>query len=149
MAMTETILLVEDDDNDVLFMKMAMETSGVLNPLQVAAHGRQAIEYLSGANKYANRQVYPLPCLVLLDLKLPYVPGLEVLRKMREDPSMKEIIVIILTSSQEESDIHAAYCLGINAYVVKPPSIEQLQDLTKAIRDFWLVYNVPPCAAHN
>jgi CheY-like chemotaxis protein len=147
MPMTQTILLVEDDENDVLFMKMALQQSGVANPLHVAADGREALGYLTGSDKYSDRQSYPLPCLVLLDLKLPYVPGLEVLRKMREHPVLEETIVIVLTSSQEESDVDRAYQLGTNAYVVKPPSLEQLVALTKAIKDFWLAYNLPPKSA--
>jgi CheY-like chemotaxis protein len=147
MAMSQTILLVEDDDNDILFMKMAMEKSGIPNPLQVATHGRQAMEYLQGLDKYANRETYPLPCMVLLDLKLPYVPGLEVLRRIRQDPVLKDIIVIILTSSQEASDVDQAYDIGTNAYVVKPPNIDKLQNLIEAIKVFWLDFNMPPRVA--
>ena len=142
--MARTILLVEDDENDVLFMRMALEQSGVTNPLHVAEHGRQALAYLNGEGEYADRHSFPLPCLVLMDLKLPYVTGLEVLRKMRQSPQLKEMIVIILTSSQEESDLDQAYELGANAYVVKPPNLDKLQDLTKAIKEFWLVHNIPP-----
>jgi CheY-like chemotaxis protein len=141
MPMTQPILLVEDDENDVRFMKMAMQEAKVGNQLQVAKHGREALEYMSGTGKYADRETYPLPCLILLDLKLPYVPGLEVLKSIREDPRMKEIIVIILTSSQELSDIDRAYSLGANAFVAKPPNIQILQKLAKAIHDFWLVFN--------
>jgi CheY-like chemotaxis protein len=144
MAMTQTILLVEDDENDILFMQMALKHSKVSNPLQVAINGRQAIEYLKGVDQYANRVEYPLPCLVLLDLRLPYVPGLEVLKTMRQHPVLKEIIVIVLTSSQEESDMDRAYSLGANAYVVKPPDLDKLQGLTKAIKEFWCEYNMPP-----
>ena len=144
MPMTQTILLVEDDENDVLFMKMALEMTGVTNPLQVAVHGREALHYLNGIDRYSDRQTYPLPCLVLLDLKLPYVTGLEVLKKIRQDHGLREMIVLILTSSQEESDMDQAYSLGANAYVVKPPNIDKLRELTKAIKDFWLVFNMPP-----
>jgi CheY-like chemotaxis protein len=149
MPMTQTILLVEDDENDILFMKMALEMNGIQNPLQVAVHGREALQYLNGNDSYANRQIYPLPCLVLLDLKLPYVTGLEVLKKIRQDSTLQEVIVIILTSSQEESDMDQAYRLGANAYVVKPPNIDQLRELTKAIKDFWLVFNMPPRIARS
>jgi CheY-like chemotaxis protein len=144
MPITETILLVEDDENDVLFLKLAMEEAGVANPLQLAANGRQALEYLNGEGKYADRHAYPLPCLVLLDLKLPYVPGLEVLKRMRQHPALREIVVIVLTSSQEVSDVDEAYRLGTNAYVLKPPNLDDLQILARAIRDFWLAFNVPP-----
>jgi CheY-like chemotaxis protein len=144
MTMTQPILLVEDDENDVLFMKIAMEESGISNILQVAEDGQQALEYLEGAGKYADRQKYPLPCLLLLDLKLPYVPGLEVLRKIRGDCPFRKTIVLVLTSSREESDIEQAYSLGANAYLLKPPSIDRLNVLMRAVKDFWLSFNMPP-----
>jgi CheY-like chemotaxis protein len=137
-----TILLVEDDENDVLFMKLAMKENDIVNPLQIAVDGRQAFEYLSGLNKYVNRAVYPLPYLVLLDLKLPYMRGLDVLKNMREDILLRQVIVIILTSSQADSDIKQAYILGANAYVVKPPNLDGLRTLAKAIKDFWLTFNI-------
>jgi two-component system response regulator len=149
MSMPDTILLVEDDENDVLFMKMAMEMTGIRNPLQVASDGRQALDYLTGANEYSDRLAYPKPGLVLLDLKLPYVNGLEVLRKLRLHPSLKQTVVIILTSSQEDSDINKAYQLGTNAYVVKPPDIKRLQNLVKAIKAFWLELNLAPRTSHD
>ena len=141
MPMTQTILLVEDDENDVRFMKMAMHDAAISNPLQVASHGRQALEYLEGAGKYADREAYPLPCLILLDLKLPYVPGLEVLKSIRQDPRLKQTIVIVLTSSQEQSDIDRAYSLGANAFIAKPSNIQVLHKLARAIHDFWLAFN--------
>src|SRR3954447_5229789 len=108
MPMTQTILLVEDDENDVRFMKMAMQEAAISNPLQVARHGRQALEYLEGAGKYANREAHPLPCPILLDLELPYVPGLRGLRRIRQDPRLKQTLVIVLPSSQEQSDVERA-----------------------------------------
>src|SRR5689334_12562579 len=105
MPTLQPILLVGKEKNDVLFMTMALETTGITNKLEVAVDGRQALEYLKGVNHYADRRLHPLPCLVLLDLKLPYVPGLEVLKKIRQDPALSQIIVIVLTSSHEQSDI--------------------------------------------
>jgi CheY-like chemotaxis protein len=138
-----TILLVEDEEGDVFFMRQAMQKAGVLNPLQVASDGRQAIDYLKGAGKFANREEFPLPCLVLLDLKLPRVMGLDVLKWIREQPGVATIVVI-LTSSKEEADIATAYRLGANGYLVKPSDVSELIDMAKSIKDFWLTQNIPP-----
>src|ERR1700733_13513141 len=112
--MSNTILLVEDEVNDVFFMKHAFMEIGLDNPMQVATDGREAINYLSGVDKYADRERFPLPCLVLLDLKLPRVMGLEVLKWIREQPELETLIVIILSSSQLMPDIEWAYRLGAN-----------------------------------
>ena len=141
--MIRTILLVEDEEGDVFFMRQAMQKAGVLDSLQVASDGRQAIDYLKGNGKFANRQEFPLPCLVLLDLKLPRVMGLDVLKWIREQPEVATIVVI-LTSSQEQADIATAYRLGANGYLVKPHDLSQLTDMAKSIKDFWLTQNTPP-----
>jgi len=103
----KTILQVEDDPNDVFFLKHAMKKAGVANPIQVAKDGQEAIDYLQGAGKFADRGKFPFPCLVLLDLKLPYVMGLDVLKWIREQPGMA-LVVLLLTASGEEADIAAA-----------------------------------------
>jgi two-component system response regulator len=140
---TKTILLVEDDDNDVFFFKIAMTKAGAGFPLQVATDGQQAIDYLAGAGKYGNREAFPLPGLILLDLKLPLVMGLDVLKWLRQQPGLAPIVVI-LSSSQEESDVAAAYQLGANAYLVKPAEPSKLVDLVRSLSSFWLVQNTPP-----
>jgi two-component system response regulator len=141
--MMETILLVEDEEGDVFFMRQALKKAGVLNPLQVASDGQQAIDYFKGTGKFANREEFPLPCLVLLDLKLPLVMGLDVLKWIRERPEMA-MIVVILTSSKEETDVAIAYRLGANGYLVKPHDVSLLTDMAKSIKDFWLTQNTPP-----
>ena len=113
------ILQVEDDANDVFLLQHAMTEAGVENPIQVATDGQQAIDYLKGAGKFADRKQFPFPCLVLLDLKLPYVMGLEVLKWIRQQPGPM-LIVILLTASAEDEDIVAAYRLGANAFLTKP-----------------------------
>jgi CheY-like chemotaxis protein len=143
---TRTILLVEDEEGDVFFMRKALQEVGVLNPLQVASDGRQAIDYLEGAGKFANREEFPLPCLVLLDLKLPRVMGLDVLKWIREQTEVATIVVI-LTSSKEETDIATAYRLGANGYLVKPSDLNQLIDMAKSIKDFWLTQNISPAGS--
>jgi len=145
--MTKTILLVEDEENDVELLQYAMQQAGVTNPIQIAKDGRQAIDYLKGTGKFANRAEFPLPCLVLLDLKLPYVMGLDVLKWIRQQPHLASLVVI-LTSSGEAADVATAYGLGANAYLVKPPEAIKLLDMTRAIKDFWLTQNTPPPESH-
>ena len=141
--MTGTILLVEDEENDVLLMQRALKRAAVVNAVHVATDGREAIDYLEGAGKFANRKEFPLPCLVLLDLKLAYVMGLDVLKWIRRQPELATI-VILLSSSAAEADIAAAYRLGANGFLVKPPEAGQLLNMTIAIKDYWLTYNTTP-----
>jgi CheY-like chemotaxis protein len=139
----KTILQVEDDPNDVFFLQHAMKKARVANPIQVATDGQQAIDYLKGAGKYADRDQFPLPCLVLLDLKLPYVMGLDVLKWIRQQPGTA-LAVVMLTASGEDADIAAAYRLGANAFLTKPSQANKLEDMVKAIKDFWLTHNTLP-----
>ena len=139
----KTILQVEDDANDVLFLQRAMKKAGWANPIQVASDGQEAIDYLQGAGKFADRERFPFPSLVLLDLKLPYVMGLDVLRWIRKQPGMI-LPVVILTASREDADVAAAYRLGANAFLAKPSEASQLEDMVKAIKDFWLTHNILP-----
>jgi len=134
---------VDDDPNDVFLLRHAMQKVGFTNPVQVAADGRQAIDYLKGAGKFADREKFPFPCLVLLDLKLPYVMGLEVLKWIRQRTG-PTVIVLLLTASAEDADIASAYRLGANAFLTKPSTAEKLEDMVKAIKDFWLTYNTLP-----
>lgn len=139
-----TILLVEDDQNDVFFLQYAFETAGIGNPLQVVTDGQEAINYLAGAGKYRDRQRFPLPCLVLLDLKLPGKMGTEVLRWMRGQPHLANLLVVVLTSSSEVNDIDRAYECGAQSYLVKPLSLEKRLELAKAIKNYWLELNEFP-----
>lgn len=139
----KTILQVEDDPNDVFFLKHAMKNVGMTNPMQVVSDGQEAINYLSGAGKFVDREKYPLPGLILLDLKLPFVMGLDVLKWIRDQPNLVPV-VIILTASAEDEDIASAYHLGANAFLTKPSEASKLQDIVKAIKDFWLTHNSLP-----
>jgi CheY-like chemotaxis protein len=143
----QTILQVEDDPNDIFLLQHAMKKVGLTNPVHVATNGRQAIEYLSGAGKFANREKFPLPSLVLLDLKLPFVMGLEVLKWIRHQPGPAPI-VLLLTASAEEVDIATAYRLGANGFLTKPSTAGKLEDMAKAIKDFWLTQNTLPKGSH-
>ncbi|HWQ90864.1 MAG TPA: response regulator [Clostridia bacterium] len=138
-----TILLVEDDENDALFLLAALKKTQVKNPLHVVTDGRDAIAYLDGTGKYSDRAHYPVPYLVLLDLKLPQVMGLEVLKHLRQRAELDSTIVIVLTASQDPQDIEKAYHLRANAYLVKPSGLDSLLLLVQSIKDFWLTQNQP------
>jgi CheY-like chemotaxis protein len=142
--MSETILVVEDDENDLMFVKMALKKAGVTNPVQVAKDGQQVLDYFQGNGKFAVRAAFPLPYLVLLDLKLPYVMGLDVLAWIRGQPQFRSTIVIVLTSSHYAEDIGKAYQLGANAYLVKPAGLNALEAMMRTLKDFWLTQNTPP-----
>ena len=148
--MLKPILLVEDDENDVFFFKHAMKKEGLANLLRVAGDGQEAIDYLQGAGKFANREEFPLPHLIVLDLKLPFLMGLDVLKWIRHQPHLSPIVVI-LSSSQESADIAAAYRLGADAYLVKSPDLARIREMVRGIKDFWLTHNmlVPNSAAAN
>lgn len=138
------ILQVEDDESDVLFLSMAAEKAGIMKPVQVVRDGREAIDYLSGNGKFANRDQHPLPCVILLDLRLPQVPGLDVLKFIRSQPQFASIIVIVFTSSDQDSDVESAYRLGANSYLVKPANPADLLNLVTLIKNYWLRANRLP-----
>jgi len=137
----KSILQVEDDDNDVMFLKLALESAGVTVPLRIAVDGQEAIDYLSGTAPFTDRQAYPEPSLVLLDLRIPRIPGLEVLKWIRKQPALKKIPVLVLTSSDAKRDIEDAYRLGANSYFVKPINPRDLLEIVEHIRDYWLKPN--------
>ena len=116
-----TILLAEDDPNDVFFMKRAFEKAQLPNPLVVVSDGEETIRYLKGEGVYADRARYPLPGLLLLDLRMPRRGGFEVLDWLRRQPGLKRLMTVVLTSSAESPDINHAYDLGANSYLLKPP----------------------------
>jgi CheY-like chemotaxis protein len=138
------ILLVEDDNNDVFFLKYAFEAAGILNPLQVVGDGREAVDYLAGAGRYADRTRYPFPSILLLDLKLPVQMGQDVLRWIGRQPGMETLLVIVLSSSSDPVDIDECYRLGARSYLVKPLSLDKRIEVAKAFRDYWLQLNEFP-----
>lgn len=141
------ILLVEDDQNDAFFLQYAFEAAGVDNPLQVVADGQEALNYLSGKGRYTDRRRFPLPCLVLLDLKLPVKMGTDVLRWIRRQPHLSNLLVVVLTSSSDISDVDSAYECGAQSYLVKPLSLEKRLDMARAIKSYWLDLNEFPSLA--
>jgi CheY-like chemotaxis protein len=143
MITNAPILYAEDDEHDVFFLQHAFQAAGITNPLQVARDGQEAIDYLSGAGDFADRSRYPLPCLILLDLKMPGVSGMEVLAWLRQVSNSPPLPVIVLSSSAQPRDIDRAFALGANAFVVKPASIDERIRLARSIQGFWLDFNQP------
>ncbi|MBZ5726389.1 MAG: response regulator [Acidobacteriia bacterium] len=141
---SRTILLVEDNPSDVGLTQRALEKSRVSNHMVVAGDGQEALDYLWGAGAWAGRDVSDLPALLLLDLKLPKVPGLEVLRRIRADARTRRLLVVILTTSQEEQDVAAGYDLGVNSYIRKPVDFKQFAATVEHLGLYWLVLNEPP-----
>jgi CheY-like chemotaxis protein len=133
----KTILVVEDTEDDVFFLKRALKSASISNPVQVVEDGQKAIDYLSGNGEYADRAAYPLPFLILLDLKLPYIMGLDVLKWIRGQRHFDQLIVAVLTSSQQDNDLTETTRLGGNFYFVKPPSSQKLSELVQKLSDHW------------
>lgn len=138
------ILLVEDDKNDAFFLQYAFESAGIVNPLVWLEDGQKAMDYLLGQGGYADRTRHPFPGLVLLDLKLPGKGGLDLLRWLQTRPELANLIVIVLTSSSEASDVNEAYRLGARSYLVKPLTVEKRLLMAKAFKDYWLEFNEFP-----
>ena len=138
------ILLAEDDANDVLLIQRAFQRNLVSNPVQVVRDGNEAVAYLSGQAPFADRERHPLPVLMLMDLKMPRKSGLEVLEWVRQQPGLKRLPIIVLTSSNQSPDINRAYELGANSYLVKPAGFDSLLDLVKNLDMYWLILNERP-----
>ena len=136
--MHPTVLYVEDDPNDVLLMRHAWTKVSTPNPLQVVSDGEEALRYLSGEGRYANRIEHPIPVLVLLDLKMPKVSGLDVLRWIRSQPRLRVLPVIVFSSSNSPLDINAAHALRIQAYLVKPGRLDEWVGLVNSLVEDWL-----------
>jgi CheY-like chemotaxis protein len=144
MKRDRCILLAEDDENDVVFIQRAFRHAEISNPVQIVPDGQAAIEYLSGSGDFSDRGRYPMPCLLLLDLKMPRKTGLEVLEWARTQPTLRSLPIIILSSSVHSSDIEAAYQNGANAFVTKPSGAPERTELVRMIKGFWLTFNQLP-----
>jgi CheY-like chemotaxis protein len=136
-----TVLLAEDDPDDVLLTQIAFEKARLANPLHIARDGEEALEYLAGEGKYANRDLYPLPILLLLDLKMPKLNGFQVLEWLKSHPEIEHIPVAVMTSSDHDPDISRAYALGADSYLIKPPDARALLALVQRLHAYWLIVN--------
>ncbi len=143
------ILLVEDNPDDVELTLHAFEEYNISNEIEVVEDGAEALDYLFATGAYAGRDMSEMPAVVLLDLKLPKVDGLEVLRRIRDDDRTKNLPVVILTSSSEEEDLTKSYELGANSYVRKPVNFDQFSEAVRQLGLYWLLLNEPPPAARS
>ncbi|HUE12829.1 MAG TPA: response regulator [Planctomycetaceae bacterium] len=138
------ILLVEDNPNDVKLAMHAFKTHNMANIVHVVRDGAEALEFIFCTDRYAQRKIENGPRLIMLDLKLPLVDGIEVLRRTKSDPRTKSIPVVVMTSSKEDRDIVESYKLGVNSYIVKPVDFGQFTDAVKQIGYYWLLLNQAP-----
>lgn len=138
------ILLVEDNDDDVRLTQRALQKNGITNELVVRGDGLAALAYLRAATGPGDRPAGRLPAVILLDLKLPRLDGLEVLRQIRADPLLRRLPVVILTTSQEQQDVLRSYDLGANSYIRKPVDFEQFTSAIQQLGLYWLILNEPP-----
>jgi two-component system response regulator len=141
---SKTILLIEDNPSDIDLTKRALEKGRIANALMVVSDGQEALDYLFGTGEYAGRDSSDFPALTLLDLKMPKVSGLDVLRRIRSDSRTRRMPVVILTSSREEQDIAAGYDLGVNSYIRKPVDFEHFVQSVAQLGLYWLVLNEEP-----
>lgn len=144
MRKNQFILLAEDDPNDVLLIQRAFEKAGLQQSLKVVRDGDEAIEYLSGQGNFSNRERFPIPFLLLLDLKMPATDGFEVLRWVRAEAELKRLLVVVLTSSNLQADVDRAYELGANSYLVKPVEFAQMVNMIQRFEAYWSEINRTP-----
>ena len=141
---TVEILLVEDNPNDVELALHALKKNNIANRIEVVRDGAEALDFIFCTGAYASRSMNNAPKVILLDLKLPKVDGLEVLRQIKADPRTRAIPVVVLTSSREDRDIVESYNLGVNSYIVKPVDFEQFNESVRQLGMYWLLLNQPP-----
>ena len=141
---TVEILLVEDNPNDLELALHSLKQHNLANRVQVARDGAEALDFIFGTGPYAGRRLPDGPMVVLLDLKLPLVDGLEVLRRVKSDPQTRALPVVVLTSSREERDVVESYQLGVNSYIVKPVDFEQFTEAVRQLGLYWVLLNEPP-----
>lgn len=146
MSLGFNILHVEDDPNDVLLLQRAFKKSGVAASVHSVTDGDRAVAYLSGQQEFSERAKFPLPHLVLLDLKMPRKSGLEVLEWIRSQPGLRRVVVVVFTSSRHDQDVNRAYELGANSYMVKPVGFDSLTELSRTLYHYWGELNQRPAS---
>ncbi|HWD94014.1 MAG TPA: response regulator [Verrucomicrobiae bacterium] len=134
-----TILLVEDEENDALLVQMAFKKNDILNPVQWVRDGVEAIAYLNGQGEFADRDRYPFPEVLILDLKMPRMNGLELLAWIRDHPEFRVIPTIIMSASRLDCDVEKAYALGANTYMIKPSAFDDLAKMVKLAHEYWSI----------
>lgn len=139
---TSRLLIIEDDPNDIELIRLALDDYPFVRQIDVAEDGEQALLYLLGQGESIPER--PLPRMILLDLKLPKISGLQVLEAIRRDPRTQNLVVVVMTSSAEDQDIEACYRLGVNSYIVKPLDFEQFQQASQQVGVYWMQLNQPP-----
>jgi CheY-like chemotaxis protein len=132
-----SLLLVEDDLNDIFLIKRAFKLAGIQDRLHIVTDGEQAIDYLRGRGAYADRSRYPLPKLMVMDIRMPRLSGFEVLHQLKNDPVLHRVPIVIVSASDNPADINRAYELGANAYMIKPVDFRAVEDLFEAITRYW------------
>ena len=140
---TGTILIVDDEDHDIEFLQRALTRSGVNNPIRTVGNGEEAIAYLTGQGNYADRTVFPFPRVIITDLKMPQMGGLELLRWLHDNPKFKVVPTIVFTSSTSQADVNEAFRCGASGYFVKPVDFDQLERMGKVMADYWKLSQVP------
>jgi two-component system, response regulator len=138
------ILLVEDNPNDLELALHALKKNNLANHIEVVRDGAEAVDFIFASGAYSDRKVENTPRVILLDLKLPKIDGLEVLRRIKADPRTKSIPIVVLTSSREERDIVESYELGVNSYITKPVDFDQFTEAVRQLGFYWLLFNQPP-----
>lgn len=147
MPRTAVFLLVEDSEDDVLLVRRAFLKANILNPLRVVRSGEEALEYLTGEGSFSNRNEFPLPSVILLDLMLPGKDGFEVMQWLSHHPTLSKLTVIVLTHADSVYDLGRAYKLGARSFLVKPVRFQRLAEMMQAVRGHWVWYETPPEAS--
>ncbi|HLH53795.1 MAG TPA: response regulator [Verrucomicrobiae bacterium] len=138
------ILVVEDSEDHIFLLQLAFKKAGVTNPVHEVRSGEEAISYLGGTGNFTDWSRYPLPAIVLLDLKMPGIDGLGVLRWIREQPGLKHLRVVMLTSSDLDQEVTQAHDLGAKSFLIKPVDLDKLVEMMKAFRTYWLEFDKAP-----
>lgn len=144
MAELKTVLVADDDENDIRLLRHAFLRAGIDIPMKWVRDGEEAIQYLQGDNSFADRKTFPVPMLLLLDLKMPRTNGFEVLEWLRKQSDLRRLLVVVMTSSDEPQDVDRAYDLGANSFLKKPDDFDELTKMSQKLHEYWLETNLCP-----
>jgi CheY-like chemotaxis protein len=144
MVARKTVLVADDDENDIRLLKRAFLRAGIDVPMKWVRDGEEAIQYLQGDSSFADRDAFPIPMLLLLDLKMPRTNGFEVLEWLRQQAGLRRLLVVVMTSSDEPQDIDRAYDLGANSFLKKPDDFDDLLKMSQKLREYWMETNLCP-----